>query len=649
MSQKTHLHIDIETYSEEDLKSAGIYKYSDHDSFEILIVAFAIGDQPVVCYDWDELPDYFFEMLEDDNVVKFAHNAAFERQCFAAMGYSTPATAWRCTMVKALYCGLPGSLDQLSKILDLESSKLQTGKALINYFCKPCKPTKINGGRVRNLPDHNPEKWAQFKEYCRVDVMAEIELMQRLSFIRMSTQDWADWALDQDINTRGVLIDKQLVDSAVHLTELQNEALMLRAEELTGLSNPNSLSQLKQWMSDRTGKEINDLTKDAVKSLLKAESDPVVREVLQIRQQLGKTSVKKYVAMVAGADKDGRARGLFQFYGANRTGRWAGRRVQLQNLPRNMEKGLETARAVFREGDHALADMLYNDIPDTLSQLTRTAIIPEKGRKIVACDFSAIEARVIAWLAGEDWRLDVFKGHGKIYEASASKMFNIPIETIGKDSPYRQRGKVAELALGYQGGVNALIRMGGDKLGLSEAEMQVIVDKWREANKRIVNLWATFNQYAVLCLANGRAYNHAATNITFSGSPNLMRIVLPSRRELIYWDAKLVKGKFGNKVQYKGTNDAGQWSYIDTYGGKLTENIVQAVSRDLLCHALRQTAAKVPADIILHVHDEIAVEANASMAEDVLRHMESIMSKGPKWAEGLPLAAEGFVGDFYRK
>lgn len=646
--KKPHLHIDIETFSEVDLKKTGVHKYAEHDSFEILVVAFALNDQPAECYDWDELPEYFFEMLEDPNVMKFAHNASFERTCFAAEGYATPASSWRCTMVKALYCGLPGSLDKLSSVLNLQSAKLKSGTALINYWCKPVKATKVNGGRTRNIKEHNPVKWEEFKEYCRMDVEAEKEIVTSLDSIRMSVNDWQDWALDQEINDRGVLIESRLVDSATRISDEHNEALIERTKELTGLQNPNSLAQLKQWISDRTGRTITDLTKDAVSDLLERESDTAVREVLQIRQQLGKTSVKKYVAMTAGACDDGRARGLFQFYGANRTGRWAGRRVQLQNLPKHKVKDLETARYSVLEGGYLLASMLYDDVPDILSQLIRTAIIPKKGHKIVACDFSAIEARVIAWLAEEKWRLEVFQGHGKIYEASASKMFNVPLEEIGKDSPYRQRGKVAELALGYQGGVNALIRMGGDKLGLSAPEMELIVNKWRQANPQIVNMWADFNNLALMSVANGRAYSHKS-GITFSGTPNSMRVRLPSGRELIYWGAHIVKGRYGNALKYKGTDDRGQWTFIDTYGGKLTENIVQAVSRDILCDANRRIKDEVFADIILHVHDETAVECPEKQAERVLEQMEKIMSVPPKWAQSLPLGAEGFIGDYYRK
>jgi DNA polymerase len=646
--KKPHLHIDIETFSDVDLKSAGVHKYCESDAFEILVVAFALNDQPAECYDWKDLPEYFFEMLEDENVMKFAHNAAFERTCFAAEGYPTPATSWRCTMVKALYCGLPGSLDKLSTILHLQNAKLKSGTALINYWCKPVKATKINGGRTRNLKEHNLDKWNDFKEYCRMDVEAEKELVHALDSIKMRVADWQDWALDQEINDKGVLIDEALVDAATALSDTHNEALIERTKILTRLDNPNSLAQIKSWLSDRTGRTITDLTKDAVKELLKSESDTAIREVLQIRQQLGKTSVKKYVAMTAGACDDGRSRGLFQFYGANRTGRWAGRRVQLQNLPRNEIKDLTTARYVVRDTDYDLVSMFYDDIPDTLSQLIRTAIIPAKGMSLVACDFSAIEARVIAFLAGEEWRLKVFQSHGKIYEASAAQMFNIPIETIGKDSPYRQRGKVAELALGYQGGVNALLRMGGDRLGLSEFEMQTIVDKWRSVNPMIVKMWADFNQLALMAVSNGRAYTHAS-GITFSGTPNSMRVRLLSGRELIYWGAKVVKGRFGNVVKYKGVDDRNQWTDIDTYGGKLVENIVQAVSRDLLVHSMHRIKEEVFGDMILHVHDEVAIECRTEIAEDNLKQMEQIMAEPPIWAQGLPLSSEGFVGQFYKK
>lgn len=646
---KIHLHIDIETYSEIDIKKAGAHAYAEHDSFEILIVAFSIGTEQTQCYSWDDLPEYFFEMLEDDNIIKVAHNAAFERTCFNAMGYFTQAKAWRCTMVKALYCGLPGSLDQLSTILGLTNAKLKSGTALINYWCKPVKPTKINGGRTRNLPEHNPEKWAQFIEYCIGDVNAEKEILRKLSPIKMPLAEWELWALDQEINDNGVKLDTGLLDGALFIDGLSKEALNERLKEITQLDNPNSLEQLKRWVSDQTSQEVKQLTKDAVKDLLKQDLPSAVREVLQIRQQTGKTSVKKYSAMGAGLCEDGRVRGLFQFYGANRTGRWAGRRVQLQNLPRHSIKDMALARNLVKSKDFGLVDTCYSDIPDTLSQLIRSAIVPEKGFSLVACDFSAIEARVLSWMAGETWRLDVFATHGKIYEASASKMFNIPIDEIDKDSPYRQRGKVAELALGYQGGVNALVAMGGDRLGLSSAEMDAIVKRWRVANPKITALWSEIGNLALLAVKNGKAYRHELSGVLFSGSPNLLKILLPSGRELVYFGARIARNRFGNDaIQYKGVDDAKRWGYIDTYGGKLVENIVQAISRDLLAIALIE-CKKLTGAIVLHVHDEIGLEVPKLLAEHTLEKMELIMSTPPTWAKSLPLAAEGFIGDFYRK
>ena len=648
----THLHIDIETFSSADLKKTGVHAYAESPDFEILVVAFAIGAEPAKCYDWDELPDYFFEMLEDDRILKFAHNAAFERTCFTAKGYPTPASAWRCTMVKAFYCGLPGKLDQLSTVLGLQNAKLKSGTMLINYFCKPAKPTKINGGRLRNLKEHNRVKWAELSDYCRVDVEAERELVSKLSDVRMPADEWQYWQIDQEINDRGVLIDKKFAESVLQIHERNVERLIERTKEITKLDNPNSLPQVKEWIGSRVGKNINALTKDAVKDLLSTETDTAVREVLQIRQQLGKTSIKKYTAMLDGLCRDNRVRGLFQFYGANRTGRWAGRRVQLQNLPRIDFKldALQTARNVVGSADFELTELLFENIPSTLSQLIRTSIIAPKGRALVACDFSAIEARVIAWLAGEQWRLEVFQTHGKIYEASASKMFNIPIETIDKDSPYRQRGKVAELALGYQGGVGALVTMGGDRLGLTAPEMQTIVDRWRASNPKIVQMWYRFQNLATLAVKNGRAYFDEQTRITFSGTPQALRIKLPSGRELIYWGARIARNRFGkDSIQYWGQDDKGRFTLIDTYGGKITENLVQAISRDLLIYSMKQVKEQLPVDLVLHVHDEAVVECREDLAERILSEMEQIMSVGPAWAKGLPLNAEGFTSKFYRK
>jgi DNA polymerase len=648
----THLHIDIETFSSVDLKKTGVHAYAESPDFEILVVAFAVGSAPVLVFDWDDLPAYFFEMLQDPSIMKFAHNAAFERTCFAALGYDTPPEQWRCTMVKAFYCGLPGKLETLSNVLALTHGKLKTGTALINYFCKPVKATKVNGGRTRNAKDHNPVKWQELKTYCAGDVEAEREIVKNLSGVTMHPDEWKYWAIDQRINDRGVQVDTALVDAVLEINKAHTEQLIARTKEITKLDNPNSLPQVKEWISAKIGKEINALTKDAVKDLLNQVTDTAVREVLQIRQQLGKTSIKKYTAMTAGLCSDGRVRGLFQFYGAMRTGRWAGRRVQLQNLPRiDFKSGpLDTAREVMKSNDYDLSELLYENIPDTLSQLIRTAIVAKPRSSIVACDFSAIEARVIAWLAGEAWRLEVFQTHGKIYEASASKMFNIPLESIGKDSPYRQRGKVAELALGYQGGVNALITMGGDRLGLSEPEMKAIVERWRLANPKIVQMWYRFQNLATLAVKNGRAYHDPTTRLVFSGTPQALRVKLLSGRELIYWGARIARNRFGSDaIQYWGTNDKGQFTLIDTYGGKLAENIVQAISRDLLCYAMSEMNKQLNADLILHVHDEIAVEADESEAEAVLEQMEQIMSKGPAWAKGLPLGADGFFGKYYKK
>lgn len=645
-----HLHIDFETYSEADLKAVGMHKYVADPSFEILIVAYAFDNEPVQCVAWKDAPQRLLSALTDPAVLKIAHNAAFERACLAAVGYASPVEQWRCSMVKALYCGLPGSLDKLSSVLNLSNAKLKSGTALINYWSKPCKPTKANGGRTRNLPEHNPKKWQGLSGYCTMDVEAERELLTCLTHIKVPAQEWQLWQLDQRINDTGVAVDMQLVRNAIFIRETHNEYLSERARQLTGLDNPNSLPQLKRWLSDEVRREINDLTKSAVEDLLADDVGSAAREVLRIRQQMGKTSVKKFAAMVEGS-MDGVMRGLFQFYGANRTGRWAGRRVQLQNLPRNSMKDLEAARSIVRSGDYELLSMLYSDIPDVLSQLIRTALVPREGRDLIASDFSAIEARVLSWLAGEQWRLDVFTSTGKIYEASASRMFNVPEESITKDSDYRQRGKVAELALGYQGGTGALKAMGGDKLGLSLAEMEVIVQKWRLANPKIVQLWREIGDTALAAVRDGKQYKHSKTGIVFNGTAGLLRIVLPSGRELIYWGARIGENKYGKAaVKYKELNDKKQWVLVDTYGGKLVENITQAVARDLLAHALLRIAEEVPqATLTLHVHDEIGMDAPEQLSAEILEKVEQIMSEPPDWAIGLPLAAEGFVAKFYQK
>lgn len=641
-----HLHIDIETYCDLDLKKVGAHKYAAHDSFRILVVAWSYGlNTPIECCEWEKLPEHVRADLTDTDVMKVAHNAAFERTCLAAVGIPTPPDQWRCSMVKALYCGLPGKLEDLSKVLGLKSGKLSTGTALINYFCKPCKPTKTNGGRLRNLPEHNPVKWQELKTYCTGDVAAEMEIVTMLAPIKMPLEEWRVWQLDQHINDRGVAVDEQLVRNAIAISEHHAQRLAERAKEITGLSNPNSLPQLKKWLTRNTGEDICGLAKADVDRLL-ISAEGAVREVLLIRQQLGKTSVKKYTSMLDGL-LNGRVQGLFQFYGANRTGRWAGRRVQLQNLPRNHMKDLEAARAIVKAGDYELLNMLYSEIPDVLSQLVRTALIPAEGHKLYVSDFSAIEARVLAWLAGEEWKLEVFRTHGKIYEAAAARMFGVPIESIRKSSDYRQRGKVAELALGYQGAEGALVNMGADKMGLTMGEMKTIVEKWRQANPKISQFWRDVQDVSIMAVSTGKSYVHTSSGIRFTGSPGLMKIGLPSGRELVYWGARLDKNRFGRTaLRYYGIDDKKRFASIDTYGGKLVENIVQAVSRDLLVYALVRVASEVSeAQIVLHVHDEIACESQ----HEVLNKIERIMSEPPEWAKGLPLGAEGFSAEFYQK
>jgi len=642
------LHVDIETYSSVDIKSAGAYKYAASADFEILIVAFAVDKKPVECYDWDQLPQRFFNMLLDPSVIKIAHNAAFERICFARMDYEVPAEQWRCSAIKAAYCGLPMSLGEVSKALELgEKGKLSTGSALIRYFCMPVKPTKTNGGRTRNTAQESPEKWADFVQYCKNDVEAEREIVKRLAPFKMPATEWAAYVLDQQINDRGVLIDEKLARKAIEADGANMEALKNRLKELTKLENPNSPAQLLKWLREQTGKDIQTLAKDSIEGLLNETSAGVVREVLQLRQATSKTSVKKYAAMESCVGSDGRARGVFQFYGAGRTGRWSGRLIQLQNLPRNYILDLADARDLLRNYSADYFGLCY-DISNTLSQLIRTALIPSKGKLFAVADFSAIEARVLAWLAGEQWRLDVFATHGKIYEASASKMFNVPLDEIGKGSDLRQKGKVAELALGYQGGASALETMGGAKMGLSMQDMEQIVERWRKANFKITQFWADLGKAAINCV-KFRKEIKLSCGVTFRMIAGSLCVELPSGRSLTYWSAQIAANRFGREtVRYMGVNTlTKQWGWQDTYGGKLTENIVQAVSRDLLLHSMR--ALDEGYSIVMHVHDEVVAEVNAETAAQDLEIMCAAMGCAPDWAHGLPLNADGYLCDFYKK
>lgn len=646
------LSLDIETYSPVDLKSAGVYKYAEHPDFEILLLAYSVDGGPVQVgrtgRNFEGLPSDVADALTDPTVIKHAHNAAFERTCLAAY-YKTPMPPeqWRCTMVLAAMAGLPMALDQVAKALNAGEQKDSSGKALIRYFCQPCKPTKTNGGRTRNTPETDPEKWQQFKDYCAQDVRAEMAIADALKWYKPTPEERRMWILDQRINDRGVQLDPVLVSSAIAIDAANTEALEAEAIELTGLQNPNSVSQLKAWLESATGEAVESLNKEKMPALIEAAKSylgehQIVR-VLEIRQQTSKSSIKKYGAMQACMCADDRARGLLQYYGANRTGRWGGRMIQPQNLARNSMKGLTLARQVIRDGDLDTARMLYDNVPDVLSQLVRTAFVPRPGCRFIVSDFAAIEARVIAWLAGEKWRMDVFATHGKIYEASASQMFKVPLDKITKD--LRSKGKVAELALGYQGGPNALERMGALKMGLKQDELPALVKMWRNANKKIVNLWQVVQDLAQDAVTTGpQSFRFGIKFFMRSGA---LHIQLPSGRCLVYQSAKVIDGPKGPQLVYNGTNQMTKvWGRQDTYGGKLVENIVQAIARDLLAAALvRLEAAGYP--VAIHVHDEAVIEKE--IGQGSMDEVNKIMGDSPGWAAGLPTPAESFECDFYKK
>lgn len=660
------LHIDIETYSSIDIKSAGAYKYCESIDFEILMVAYAFNDEPVKIIDLaqgEKLPIEFIEALQNSNVEKHAHNATFERNAFKAIGYNIPAKEWYCSAVKAAYCGLPLSLQMVSDALKLEEKgKLSTGKSLIRYFCIPCKPTKVNGGRIRNFPKHDLQKWEEFKKYCINDVVAEREIDKILKQYKIPKFERLNYILDQKINDRGILIDIDMAKSAVSIDNKHAEILKNKLIELTGLQNPNSPTQLKKWLGDAMGKTINSLAKDVIPSLIQEAESETVKKVLTLRGKSSKTSTKKYVAMLNCVCYDNRAHGLFQFYGANRTGRWAGRLIQLQNLRRNYLKDLEGARKTFATGDYSLITMMYENISDTLSQLIRTAFVAPKGKIFAVADFSAIEARVIAWLANENWRLDVFNSHGKIYEASASMMFGVPIEQIDKGSELRTKGKIAELALGYQGSLGALKKMGGEAMGLSEAEMTNIVSKWRNSNQNIVKLWKDVETYAKAAVKRQKKFVLKKNkNLIFESNGEVLTIELPSGRKLFYQSPQITINRFGKEsVKYKGVDQiTKKWWWVDSYGGKFVENIVQAIARDLLADSMLRLD-KEGYKIIMHVHDEaiceipdsdidVHVQASGWTSQDDLDKMCNIMGEPIPWAEGLPLEADGYLTPFYKK
>jgi DNA polymerase len=643
IQKEMRLFIDVETFSSVDLKKSGVYPYFESPDFEVLLVGYCVEHGPIHIFKPGESKSdhIFFDLLtEADELV--AHNATFERLAFSKIGF--PLKNWTCTMVRSAYCGLPASLEEAGKALNLRVKKDAAGKALIRYWSLPCKPTKANGFRTRNLPEHDPERWQAFKEYLRDDVATTRELHKALEKYPFTEQE--NYLLDQKINDFGVGLDADLIRNAIELDKLTTHKISVEARKLTGLDNPNSLTQLASWLTDHTGEEIESLNKDAVKDML-ASAEGDVKRALELRLQSSNTSVKKYMAGQHYTCKDGRARGLFQFYGAGRTGRWAGRGIQLQNMPRNYMRTLKEARELVRQGDFETLDFLYSDTQQVLKELTRTMLVPSPGSVFLVADFSAIEARVLAWLAGETWRLDVFRTHGKIYEASASAMFGVPIESIDKGSPYRQKGKIAELALGYQGGVGALKQMGGEAMGLSELEMKTIVTRWRKANPAISAYWGQVEDIAKQALEypNERVtLGHLA--FTYARNTQALLIYLPSGRPLIYQKPKLSPGRFGESVKYYGVNqETRQFGLIDTYGGKLVENIVQAVARDLLAFSLI-SVDRALFRIAMHVHDEIVVE---SPEAERLPWLLETMTKKPKWAGGLPLAADGFACDFYQK
>lgn len=642
------LSIDLETFSDVDLSKCGVYKYVESPAFEILLFGVSVNGGDVAVYDLaqgKEIPAEILSALTDNSVTKWAFNAAFERVCLSKYlglpsGEYLNPQSWRCSMIWSAYMGLPLSLAGAGAVLGLPEQKLKDGKELIKYFCVPCAPTKANGGRMRNLPEHAPEKWAQFKAYNKRDVEVEMAIQDKLRKFPVPDFVWEEYRLDQQINDRGIALDMEVVDNAISFDERSNALLSAKMQSLTSLENPNSVQQMKQWLSENR-LETDTLGKKAVSELLKT-APPQLAEVLELRQQLAKSSVKKYQAMKNAICSDGRAHGMFQFYGANRSGRWAGRLIQLQNLPQNHISDLEQARELVKSGNYTAMEMLYDDIPDTLSQLIRTAFVPKAGMKFIVSDFSAIEARVLSWLAGEQWRLDVFKNGGDIYCASASQMFRVPAEKHGVNGHLRQKGKIAELALGYGGSVGALKAMGALEMGLSKDELQPLVDMWRNSNPNIVQFWWEVDR-CVKQTVKERIPTETH-GIRFSCQSGMLFITLPSGRRLSYVKPRIGENKFGGEsVTYEGVGGAKKWERIESYGPKFVENIVQAISRDILCCAM-QTLSDYR--ICGHVHDELIIEC--PLDTNVSEICEK-MGRTPPWAEGLSLRAEGYECGFYKK
>ena len=640
--------IDIETFSSVDLAKSGVYRYAESPDFEILLFGYSVDGSAVSVVDLasgEKIPPYILSALEDETVIKCAFNANFERICLSRLlGYKTgrylSPVSWHCTMVWSAYMGLPLSLQGCGAVLRLDRQKLTEGKELIRYFCVPCQPTKVNGGRTRNRPGDAPEKWARFKIYNARDVETEAEIQQKLSRFPVPEEFWDEYCIDQKINDTGVALDRTLVREAIAMDGVSGHELSDAMKSLTALENPNSVSQMKAWLA-ANGLHTDTLGKKTVTELLKTAPERL-REVLLLRQQLAKSSVKKYQAMENAVCSDGRTRGMFQFYGANRTGRWAGRLIQMQNLPQNHLSDLSQARALVRTGNREAVKLLYEDIPDTLSQLIRTAFVAPEGKKFIVADFSAIEARVIAWMAGETWRQQVFADGKDIYCASASQMFGVPVEKHGINGHLRQKGKIAELALGYGGAVGALKAMGALDMGLSEEELPPLVQAWRNANPNIVNLWWAVD--SAVTEAVQRRTSAKTHGIRFTYRSGMLLITLPSGRNLTYVKPKIGTNSFGSPcVTYEGIGGTKKWERLESYGPKFVENIVQATARDILCYAMK---ALRHTDIVMHIHDEIVIEADPQMS---LQAVCGQMGKTPPWAPGLLLRADGYETQFYRK
>ena len=641
------LEADIESFSDVDLVKCGVYAYADSPAFEILLFAYSFdgGETQIIdLAQGEKFPAEVEEAIFDVSVTKTAYNANFERTCLSKyFGRYIPPESWHCSAVQAAMLALPRSLEDVGRVLGLDEQKMKEGKELIRYFCVPCKPTKANGGRTRNLPCHAPEKWELFKTYCKRDVDVEKSIRRKLHNFPIPESEMELYRLDQRINDRGVLVDMELVRNAVSCERLHKEVVTKRAYELTGLENPNSVAQLKGWLGDM-GMEAESLSKKAVAEMI-AETDGEVEELLRLRLLMAKTSVKKYEAMERSVCSDGRVHGMLMFCGANRTARWSGKIVQIQNLPKNYIPDLELARELVKQGRFEDIELLYDSTPNVLSELIRTAFIPKPGCRFVVADFSAIEARVLAWLSGEQWRLDVFTSHGKIYEASASSMFHVPMDEITKGSPLRQKGKLAELGLGFGGAAGALISMGALDMGLTEDELPPLVAAWRKANPHITQFWWDVDAAAIKAVTEKQKIK--VGKIIFEYKSGILFITLPSGRKLSYVKPRMAVNKFGRDgLTYEGISENKKWSRIETYGPKLVENIVQGTARDLLAEAMLRVEEK-GYPIVMHCHDEIIAEVPEGTGS--VDEMCEVMAVQPEWAEGLPLRADGYSCSFYQK